>query len=290
MTHRGPSFASPTRPVIVDAPQALLDLSRAQAPHWPESDAAAGNAVRVTATTAPDGNVRFTAGSYEAPDVVLPPGLLAANGLIGTVIGAFVAADADWICLHGAALAMGPGGQGGLTVLLGDTMAGKSTLAMALTARGAKTGGARLWCDDRLPLSADAMGFALGLCPKLRLPLPDSAPASFMNLVDGHETAREGSMVYLGLGDRLQAVFGERLKVARLIVLARSRQPQVPVLTGASVATTVKHLVPVTFAPHLDPMARLGRLRQLAEASECLHLSYGDSFAAAALLMKGADA
>ncbi len=283
MTHRAPGFASPTRPVIVDAPQALLDLTRAQAPHWPEAQGA-DNAVHVTALTADDGSVRFTASSYDAPDVVLPPGLLAANGLIGTVIGAFVAADPDWVCLHAAAVAIGQGDRRGLTVLLGDTMAGKSTLAMALAANGA-----RLWCDDRLPLSRNMQGLALGLRPKLRLPLPDSAPAQFAAFVDAHGTAREGSMVYLALETETQAVFGEVLPVRRLITLERSRQPQAPKLVEAGVGETVKHLVPVTFAPHLDPMTRLTRLRQVATTCECRHLTYGDSFEAAEFLMRGLD-
>lgn len=283
MTHRASGFASPTRPVIVDAPQALLDLTRAQAPHWPEAEGA-DNAVHVTALTADDGSVRFTASSYDAPDVVLPPGLLAANGLIGTVIGAFVAADPDWICLHAAAVALGQGERQGLTVLLGDTMAGKSTLAMALAASGA-----RLWCDDRLPLSRDMQGLALGLRPKLRLPLPESAPTQFATLVEARGTAREGSMVYLALERETQAAFGEVLPVRRLITLERSRQPQAPELTQSGIGETVKHLVPVTFAPHLDPMTRLTRLRQVATACECRHLTYGDSFEAAEFLMRGVD-
>lgn len=283
MERRGPGFASPTRPVIVDAPQALLDLTRAQAPHWPEAEGT-DNAAHVTVLTADDGSVRFTASSYDAPDVVLPPGLLAANGLIGTVIGAFVAADPDWICLHAAAVAVGPKGSPGLTVLLGDTMAGKSTLAMALVEAGA-----RLWCDDRLPLSDDMQGMALGLRPKLRLPLPDSAPASFTAFVEARGAAREGSMVYIAPSEQAQAAFGEVLPVRRLITLARSPQPQAPKLTQGGIAETVKHLVPVTFAPHLDPVTRLARLRQVATACECLHLTYGDSFEAAGFLMQGLD-
>lgn len=280
MTHRASDFASPTRPVIVDAPQALLDLTRMQAPHWPEAGGS-DNAAHVTALTADDGSVRFTASSYDAPDVVLPPGLLAANGLIGTVIGAFVAADPDWICLHAAAVALGQGDRRGLTVLLGDTMAGKSTLAMALAARGA-----RLWCDDRLPLSRNMQGLALGLRPKLRLPLPDSAPAQFAALVEARHAAREGNMVYLALEKETQAAFGEVLPVRCMITLERSRQPLAPELVAAGVGETVKHLVPVTFAPHLDPMTRLTRLRQVATACECRHLAYGDSFEAAEFLMQ----
>jgi hypothetical protein len=283
MTHRASGFASPTRPVIVDAPQALLDLTRTQAPHWPEAEGA-DDAAHVTALTADDGSVRFTASSYAAPDVVLPPGLLAANGLIGTVIGAFTAADPDWICLHAAAVALGHGERRGLTVLLGDTMAGKSTLAMALAA-----GGARLWCDDRLPLSRDMQGLALGLRPKLRLPLPDSAPSRFATLVEARGMTREGSMVYLALEEEMQATFGEVLRVRRLITLERSGQAQAPKLTPGSIGETVKRLVPVTFAPHLDPMTRLTRLRQVATACECRHLAYADSFEAAEFLIREPD-
>lgn len=284
MTHRGPVFASPTRPVRVDAPQALLDLTLAQAPHWPEGGSVgASGPVMVRAGTGQDGTVRFTADSYDAPDVVLPPGLLAANGLIGTIIGALVAADPDWICLHAAAVALGPGDEAGLTVLLGDSMAGKSTLAMALAHAGA-----RLWCDDRLPLDRAGRGFALGLRPKLRLPLPETAPAPFATFVNAHDSAREGNMVYLALEPGMQAGFAEVLPVRRLVTLQRQTTPQAPVLTASTVGETVKRLVPVTFAPHLEPMARLTRLRELASACTCQHLTYDDSFAAAAFLTGGA--
>ncbi|MDF1719209.1 MAG: hypothetical protein P1U65_00885 [Minwuia sp.] len=263
--------------MLVDAPADLLDLTRAQAPDWPDGDAAVAGTT-VLAKVEPDGSARFSASTYDAPDVVLPPGLLAANGLIGTIIGAFVAADPDWICLHAAAVHLS---DGGLTVLLGDTMAGKSTLATALAALGQ-----RLWCDDRLPLAATGDGLALGLRPKLRLPLPGSAPQAVRDLVANRGTAQEGDMVYLDLSANGQAAFGARLPVTRLIVLDRALAHGAPDLATVPVATMVKHLVPVTFAPHLDPMARLMRLRALAEACSCETLSYGDSFAAATFLQE----
>lgn len=280
---RSPRFASPTGTVHVDAPADLLDLTREQAPDWPEGLVPEGLVreveISVSTKVADDGSARFSASTYDAPDVVLPAGLLAANGLIGTIIGASVAADPAWICLHAAAIGMP---DGGLAVLLGDTMAGKSTLAVALAALGLP-----LWCDDRLPLSASGDGFALGLRPKLRLPLPDTAPASIRDLVDDHGTAREGDMIYLDLSSVGQAAFGDRKPVSHLIVLNRTPDAMAPQRTAVPVATMVKHLVPVTFAPHIDPMTRLGRLRQLAETCDCTHLSYGDSFAAAAFLLEG---
>mgnify|MGYP000436146223 CR=1 FL=1 len=279
---RDPHFASPTGTVLVDAPADLLDLTAAQAPDWPVG-AGESHVATVTSRIGADGSARFHASTYEAPDVVLPPGLLAANGLIGTVIGAFVAADPAWICLHAAAVRL-PGDDGRLTVLLGDTMAGKSTLAIALAALGQG-----LWCDDRLPVSAEGEGFALALRPKLRLPLPGSAPAPVRDLVAEHGDVREGEMIYLDLSGSGQAGFGARLPVSRLIVLDRTRDATVPELTALPVATTVKHMVPVTFAPHLDPVMRLGRLRDLAGKSTCERLSYGDSFRAAAFLLEGAN-
>lgn len=284
---RSPRFASPTGTVHVNAPADLLDLTWAQAPDWPEGLVAAGQSGQaadaetcVSTQVAADGSARFSASTYDAPDVVLPAGLLAANGLIGTIIGASVAADPAWICLHAAAVGMP---DGGLTVLLGDTMAGKSTLAVALAALGLP-----LWCDDRLPLSRSGEGFALGLRPKLRLPLPDTAPASVRDLVANHGTAREGDMIYLDLTPIGQAAFGDREPVSRLITLNRTPDALAPELTAVPVGSMVKHLVPVTFAPHLVPLTRLQRLRQLAETCTCAQLSYGDSFAAAAFLRDGA--
>ncbi|WP_417519932.1 hypothetical protein [Minwuia sp.] len=216
---------------------------------------------------------RFTSPNYETADFEFPRGLVAGNGLIGCLIHTFVAASPDWIALHAGAIEI----DGGLTVLLGDNLAGKSTLSVALMALGH-----RLWCDDRLPVTGTETfeGMSLALRPKLRIPLPPNAPADFQTFVEVHSGPEEGEMRYLIPKDGDAAGFDARAPVARLVVLNRQGAGPTEV-ANAALGETVKRLVGCTFAPHLDPVALLARLRALAEQTACLRLTYSDSFDAA---------
>ncbi|MFN3822686.1 MAG: PqqD family protein [Pseudorhodobacter sp.] len=65
--------------------------------------------------------------------------------------------------------------SGRLVALTGAHRAGKSTLVSRLTAEP----DLRVFCDDVLALSKDGTGSALGIAPRLRLPLPDSVTDAF---------------------------------------------------------------------------------------------------------------
>ena len=84
------------------------------------------------------------------------------------------------IGLHSGAVAL----MGRLVVLTGTHRAGKSTLVARMTAEP----DVRVFCDDVLALlppdnGKGAQGRALGIAPRLRLPLPDSATEAFHNHV-----------------------------------------------------------------------------------------------------------
>jgi hypothetical protein len=73
--------------------------------------------------------------------------------------------------LHCAAVAMGRHG----VILAGERRAGKSTLVARLSAEE----GVRLLCDDVLPVDKAGVAIGLGLAPRLRLPLPETASLPF---------------------------------------------------------------------------------------------------------------
>jgi hypothetical protein len=73
--------------------------------------------------------------------------------------------------LHCGAVTIG--GQG--VILAGERRAGKSTLVARLSAEE----GIGVLCDDVLPVDAAGMAVGLGLAPRLRLPLPDTATPGF---------------------------------------------------------------------------------------------------------------
>ncbi|MFN4171666.1 MAG: hypothetical protein ACK4GW_07925, partial [Pseudorhodobacter sp.] len=70
--------------------------------------------------------------------------------------------------------------SGRLVALTGAHRAGKSTLVSRLTAEP----DLRVFCDDVLALSKDGTGSALGIAPRLRMPLPDSVTDAFRQHVD----------------------------------------------------------------------------------------------------------
>lgn len=271
-------FGTPTGPVRVEGAADLMTALRAQAPDWPAASEGPADAPAIRVEAA-DGGLRFLSDIHETPDFVFQPGLFAGNGLIGCLISTFCARSPDWICLHTGAVEIG----GRLTLLVGDMLAGKSTLSVALAALGR-----RLWCDDRLPVVRTASGFegvSLALRPKLREPLPPNAPPAFRHFADDRPGAREGEMRYVGLREGEHAPFGVRLPVGRIVLLSRVADAETaPSLDGVALGETVKRLVPTAFAPHLSPLDRLARLRALAESAPCAELVYGDSFRAAELL------
>lgn len=246
-----------------------------QAPAWPTTDD--NNPIGEVTVRADTGGWRFISSNYQAPDFRFDDGLGAGNGLVGCLIHTFIAGSEDWIAFHAGAVET----DGGLTVLAGDMMAGKSTLAAAMVAIGH-----RLWCDDRLPVCRGASGFegmSLALRPKLRQPLPENAPDSFRAFAEERAGPAEGVMRYLLLKRGEAAGYDERLPVRRIVLLERADDAGAPAIGPISLGETVKRLTACTFAPHLGPVGLLERLRAIATASECILLRYDDSFKAASL-------
>jgi hypothetical protein len=75
------------------------------------------------------------------------------------------------LALHCGAFRIG----GRLVAVSGPPRAGKSTLIARLTAEP----GIEVFCDDILPVLEDGRAVALGIAPRLRLPLPDTASVAF---------------------------------------------------------------------------------------------------------------
>jgi hypothetical protein len=127
---------------------------------------------------------------------------------------ALPAEDQGLICLHAAAVAM----AGQLVVFPGVRRAGKSTLAVAL----AKAGHG-LYSDDVLPLSITAhnvaQGHAMGIAPRLRLPLPDTLPAGFRDWAEAKATIRNRQYSYLNLPG--QPAQGAALPIGAFVILDR---------------------------------------------------------------------
>ena len=200
----------------------------------------------------------------------------AANGLAGGLISVFVARDPQTICLHAGAARLG----GGLVIVIGDSFAGKSSVALHLAVLGH-----RFFGDDQVAvrIGGSAQGMCLGLMPKVRLPLPEDCGDAFREFVDGYSALQSEEMAYLKLWEGEAGVFGETAPVRALVFLDRSGDGPA-VLEPASRSELVKNMVSTAFAPHIASGDLLDGLTALAADTESYHLRFSSSREAAALL------
>jgi hypothetical protein len=127
---------------------------------------------------------------------------------------ALPAEDARLICLHAAAVEM----AGRLVVFPNLRRAGKSTLSAALAMAGHQ-----VFSDDVLPLlfieNSHAVGLAMGIAPRLRLPLPDGAPRDFRDWVAAASGPQNRQYLYLTLPNL--PPHGETCPVGAFVILDR---------------------------------------------------------------------
>lgn len=134
-------------------------------PRWPDVEPGSPARIRVSGR---EGQYRIHS-PWLMEDQVAQTPTSAACALIIEMARSWLDAHMGMLCLHCAAFEL----NGRLIVLAGTNRSGKSTLAAALGAAGA-----RIYCDDMMPLSPDGRGVALGIPPRLRLPLPASLAGS----------------------------------------------------------------------------------------------------------------
>ena len=138
--------------------------------------------------------------------------------VIASLALALPAEDPKLICLHAAAVAM----AGRLVVFPSVRRAGKSTLSVAL----ARAGHA-LFGDDVLPVSVttqgQALGHAMGISPRLRLPLPATLDADFRFWAGAAAGPRNAQYHYVTLDG--QPAHGVTLPVGAFVILDRQDDP-----------------------------------------------------------------
>lgn len=171
-----------------------------------------------------------------------------------------------------------------LVLFVGDTMAGKSSLALHLAAAGR-----RIFGDDRMivaaPAGAAPTAMALGLACKLRLPIPaDFAPAAVAYARTLARNAEAEEVVYLHPDPGRTAGFGERLPVAAIVMLDR-RAGALAALTPIGAADAVRRLIGLTVTSHMGAGEQLALLTRLVGAVPILRLSAPGSWAACQALL-----
>lgn len=251
---------------------------------WPlkRIDAVVGDIANIDVVQLSDGRIEIVRHGAGPDEQVFDNEFSAANGLSGALVAAYVAGRDDKVCFHASGARIGSG----LAVLLGDSFAGKSSVALQLAAAGY-----RLFADDRLAVSLDGadappaqcFGQCLGLTPKVRLPLPDDCGSRFREYVAAFTEVRDDGAAYLKLWDGEAAVFLEESPVSAFVILERTGTGPCSLLP-VSRPEIAKTLLSTCFSPHIDTRTLVPAMTRLAANADGYKLTFSSSREAAAVL------
>ncbi|MEX2008742.1 MAG: PqqD family protein, partial [Dongiaceae bacterium] len=194
--------------------------------------------------------------------------------LIVDLVRAYVADDPSLLCLHCGAAEF----AGRLVIFPSRYRAGKSTLMARLAAAGS-----RVFADDVLPIAApDNAGRALGIAPRLRLPLPAGAGQAFRDFVAAHRGPGNRRYLYLDLPPETLVRYGATAPVGGFVLL--DRRPAGPAeLTAAPRGQGLQRAILQNFA-HGAALETVDRLAALVAGGHCFTLRYSDLDEATKLL------
>jgi hypothetical protein len=191
------------------------------------------------------------------------------------LIAAHVAEHPSLFCLHCAAAEF----AGRLLVFPSSYHAGKSTLAVRLAAAGAP-----VYTDDVLAVTSSGdQGVALGIAPRLRLPLPHGAGRQFRRFVARHRGPSNNRYLYLSLPPGTQAPHGRQAPIGGFVLLDRQPSGRAE-LVPASKGQVLRSVIVQHFARSFAATAMVDRLRGLVERVPCFSLRYSDLDDAVAVL------
>lgn len=264
-------FQGMDAPLRLQGAEAVLNLLPKVASGWPFEACAAdpGAAPFFSIRSVPDGSLFLCQSHLETkPARRLDPVNALCDAMAALAL-ALPAEDDRLIGLHAAGVGM----AGRLVVFPSVRRAGKSTLSVAL----ARAGHA-LYGDDVLPLSfsADnrAQGHAMGIAPRLRVPLPDTLPREFRAWVDHVDGPRNRQYKYLALAG--QPAQGMALPVGAFVILDRQDDPVVARLSPVTPDFAMDALLHQNFTRDRHSADILQAVAQMLSTLPVFRLVYAD--------------
>lgn len=276
--------------VASDVP--LLDFTARFFGLWPfdEEGTAIAGLADITIETI-EGGFRLRHPVLEGGAKDVPDAAEAANQLVGLLVAEQLARRKDLLGLHAGAAA----GPSGLILFVGDTLCGKSTLALQLARRGA-----RFYGDDQLLVAPGGLndrheptGIALGLTPRMRLPVHEGAGGALAAFVAANSVVEhmdwQGNPIiaYLDLErDAFNAApFGDSMPLAAVILPERrDDDPDALDFELGSKGDAALTLMRQSTAPGMDAKGHVAAAALIAGGVPCLRLVYGSSASAADLV------
>lgn len=183
-------FSGMRKGICLPEDTALLRAISKVIPSWPNT-LAEGNTNDIVARVVRNPGIIATYDISSAYVDEPMSGLSAASAVcavLADILEAHVEESDSQLTLHCGAVAFGKK----LVVLTGPRRAGKSTLIGRLCAEP----DVQIFCDDVLPINMHGEGIALGIAPRLRLPLPAQASPQFKKFVGSHLGPRDDRYRY----------------------------------------------------------------------------------------------
>lgn len=170
-------------------------------------------------------------------------------------------------CIHMAAVEFG----GAAVLFPAIQKAGKSTLALHCAQQGH-----RLLGDDVVAVDdAGSEAIALGLLPRMRLPLQPSFKQDFVDFIARHAGLSDARWQYVSLGEGQIVPHGERLAIAGTVILDRREDGPASIARTAP-STALKALIDRNFGVLADPGRIFDRLHALVQRTDSHILTYSD--------------
>ncbi|WP_355661158.1 PqqD family protein [Halomonas salifodinae] len=154
--------------------------------------------------------------------------------------------------------------------------AGKSTLSVACAAAGY-----RVFGDDVLGLTPAGEGMALGIAPRLRLPLPEILPPELVDYIHRRAGPEDAHYRYVIPEAEERAAHGESRPLGAIVLLERDAGLTAPEVVRLAPGEGLVQLLTQNFAYDLTHEALMPRLVPLMERLPCLLLRYAEPLAAA---------
>ena len=197
--------------------------------------------------------------------------------LISDLIDAYLAERPDMLALHAAAVDIG----GKLVLFPNQHKAGKSLLSVQLAALGG-----RVFSDDVLPIDPESSnGIALGIAPRLRLPLPENAGAFLREHLSQCGTITNERYAYVDTPTSTRPMLGTQAPIETIINLNRAEGATEPELTPMPTSSAVKMMIERNLGFRGNANGVLDQLCDIVEKCDCYELRYHDPFDAAKHLM-----
>lgn len=272
-------FPGLTRPLVLPRDDGLFAALTACLKHWkPDVTEVAPDD---TAMVQPLAIVDQSQGGYRIHSAHLDRPLSGLS-IASTVCALIADLSQEWAQATEGALGLHCGAfrfDGPLIALVGPWRAGKSTLIARLSAEPR----VQVFCDDVLPLGQDGTGVALGIAPRLRLPLPELATAKFHHHVQTHLGPADHRYGYI-VAPTI-ASHGTAAPLGALILLHR-QECRIARFHQLDQGDALALLVRQAITDLNDGETAFAVAKHLTDGKPCLRLVYSDLEDAVSLLVR----